>query len=413
MEREPQKVLFEDQDQNNNFTNCFQEEEEKERVKAEVILLLSEDEADEQYFVQQIEEISSPELSDSFYSNLLELFVHLSFDEEEARGHWHHIFAHYKQLCIKLDRDVGLRLSIFDYFLNLNKSLESPFLVEIKLFKDAEQYSVFDPLTNIFNRRYFDINLTKELRRTHRHSKDLSVLLLDLDNFKNINDTYGHLVGDEVLKNFALFLKKMSREEDLVCRYGGEEFVIILPETGTQGALQYANRLKEWMKKDQFLAQYQVTFSGGIASYPSGGTSAYQLVANADESLYKAKMAGKDQVQISKNEKRRAFRYPRKWQIFQQPGDEQPEWSKSTTGLTYDISISGVRIETDRNYSAGDKVLLKINPPDKEQIMVAGEIIWSRKNQGLPYSFGVKYIDLSSEKQEQLERILPSNNPVN
>ena len=396
----------ESMDQHKYHCNWFLEG--KKRIKERVISFLSEDETNSQYLVEQIERISTPELTDSFYSNLLDLFVHLSVEEEEAKQHWKNIFEHYYQICNKLDRDVGLRLSIFDYFINLNKSLESPLLVEIKMFKEAEQHAMFDPLTNLFNRRYFDIYLTKELRRARRYDKDFSVFLLDLDDFKKINDMHGHLSGDEVLRKFASFLKKMSREEDIICRFGGEEFIIILPETKSKAALCYANRIREAMKKDPFLKQHKVTFSGGIAQYPYGGNSAPQLIANADESLYDAKLAGKDQVLISKVENRKLFRYTKTSKIYLQPMGYQKGGDKPIRCITQDISLSGVRIEVNKNHKIGDKVLLTIELPDQNTIIVAGEIIWSSKNDDAPNTFGIKYVDLSAEQLKQMETIIPS-----
>ena len=290
--------------------------EEKKRIKERIISFLSEDEINRHYLVEQIEKIATPEFADSFYSNLLDLFVHLLIEEEEAKQHWNSIFEHYDQICNKLERDVGLRLAIFDYFININKSLESPFLVEIKMFKEAEHHAIFDPLTSLFNRRYFQINVIKEIRRAIRYNKDLCIFLLDIDDFKKINDTYGHLFGDETLKKFAAFLKFMSREEDILCRFGGEEFIIILPETTATGALNYANRIRKAMKKDAFFKQHRITFSGGVAPYPYGGNSASQLIANADASLYDAKLAGKDQVFVSKVENRGLYRFPETWQVY-------------------------------------------------------------------------------------------------
>ena len=392
-------------DQHKNLCNWFLVG--KKKIKERILSFLSEDEVNRQYLAEQIEKISTPELTDSFYSNLLDLFVHLSVEEEEAKQHWKNIFEHYNQLCTKLDRDVGIRLSIFDYFINLNKSLESPLLVEIRMFKEAEQHAMFDPLTNLFNRRYFDINLTKELRRAIRYDKDLSIFLLDLDDFKKLNDTHGHLVGDEVLKKFAAFLKYMSREEDIICRFGGEEFIIILPETRATGALSYADRTREAMKKDPFFKQYKVTFSGGIAPYPDGGTSAPQLIANADKSLYDAKLAGKDQVLVSKVENRKLFRYPKTWQIYLQPLGHQKGGDNLVPCVTQNISLSGVRIEVNANYAINDRVLLTIKLPDKDKIIIVGEIIWTSKNDSTPNTFGIKYIDLSVEQLKQMETIIP------
>jgi hypothetical protein len=109
--------------------------EEEQKIKETIISKFSEDDVNNQYLIEQIEKISAPELTESFYSNLIDLFVHLSIKEEEAKQHWENILKHYEQICRTLERDVGMRLAIFDYFINLNKSLENPLLVEIRLFR--------------------------------------------------------------------------------------------------------------------------------------------------------------------------------------------------------------------------------------------------------------------------------------
>jgi diguanylate cyclase (GGDEF)-like protein len=382
-------------------------EDEQQKIKETIISKLPEGDVKNQYLIEQIEKISAPELTESFYSNLIDLFVHLSIKEEEAKQHWENILKHYEQICKTLERDVGMRLAIFDYFINLNKSLESPLLVEIRLFREAEQLAMYDFLTGLFNRRYFETYLTKELRRATRHDNDFSIFLLDLDDFKIINDTYGHLFGDEVLKKFASFLKYMSREEDVICRFGGEEFVIILPETLSTGALRYADRLLAAMRKDAFFKQYKVTFSGGVATYKYGGSSALQLIANADKALYHAKLAGKDQVLTSKVENRKLFRYPKTWQIYLQPLGHQKGGKNPTPCVTQNISLKGLSFDTEENHVIGDRLLLTIELPTKDKLVLVGEIIWASKKVGAERTYGIKYIDLSPEQLKHLEKLLP------
>jgi len=381
--------------------------EEQQKIKETIISKLAEDETNNRYLIEQIEKISAPELKESFYANLIDLFVHLSIKEGEAKEHWENILKHYEQICTTLARDVGLRLAIFDYFINLNKSLESPLLVEIRLFREAEQLAMYDFLTGLYNRRYFETYLTKELKRATRHDKIFSIFLFDLDNFKVLNDTYGHLFGDEVLKKFASFLKYMSREEDVICRYGGEEFIIILPETSTKGALSYADRVLAAMRQDAFFKQYKVTCSGGIATYKYGGSTALQLIANADEALYHAKLAGKDQVMTSKVENRKLFRYPKTWQIHLQPLGHQKAGQEPSPCVTQDISLNGLSVATEDNHEVGGRVLLTIDLPTKDKIAAIGEIIWASEKIGSERTYGIKYVDLSPEQLEYLEKLLP------
>ncbi len=118
--------------------------------------------------------------------------------------------------------------------------------------------------------------------------------MIDLDNFKSINDSKGHLFGDDVLNRFAKILTAISREEDIVCRYGGEEFIVILPETNSSCALIFAERLRLEMKNQEFFRVNNITFSGGVSSYPQVGKKSSELLECADKALYKAKLSGKD-----------------------------------------------------------------------------------------------------------------------
>ena len=143
--------------------------------------------------------------------------------------------------------------------------------------------------------------MKKEAKRALRYGKTLSLLIIDLDDFKAINDTKGHLFGDDVLKRLAAILTSISREEDIPCRYGGEEFVVILPETSANGALTFAQRLRAEMHAEAFFLDNRITCSGGVATYPDTSDAIEDLLKNADKALYEAKLSGKDRCMMSRN----------------------------------------------------------------------------------------------------------------
>ena len=158
-----------------------------------------------------------------------------------------------------------------------------------------------DPLTQLVNRRALTIRLVTEMERVRRYNAPLALLLLDLDHFKLINDTYGHLVGDDVLFGVATLLQRAVRTVDTVARYGGEEFVIVLPETGKQGALSFAERLRDRLASHRFAIaggkEIHITGSIGVATYPSHGLESVEdLVRAADSALYRAKGGGRNLV---------------------------------------------------------------------------------------------------------------------
>ncbi|HLV27449.1 MAG TPA: diguanylate cyclase [Gemmatimonadales bacterium] len=158
-----------------------------------------------------------------------------------------------------------------------------------------------DPLTQLLNRRALVERVTGELDRAQRYGSMLGLLMVDLDRFKDVNDSYGHLFGDEVLRTVARVLAAEARSSDVAARYGGEEFVLVLPETGLQGSQILAERVREEIARLRFQAPDGTTFSMtasiGLACYPAPGiTDVESLLARADEALYRAKAAGRNRV---------------------------------------------------------------------------------------------------------------------
>ena len=172
-----------------------------------------------------------------------------------------------------------------------------------QLHETLRQESIRDPLTGLFNRRFMEESLEKELNRARRDSKPLVVVMLDLDHFKHINDTYGHDGGDKVLQELSLLLKASVRGADILCRYGGEEFTMILPGASLSDALQRMEHLRDDIKRmiiqHAGLTLAQFTGSLGIAVYPEHGSTRDALLKAADEALYRAKRSGRDRIETA------------------------------------------------------------------------------------------------------------------
>ncbi|MEO7746679.1 MAG: sensor domain-containing diguanylate cyclase [Actinomycetota bacterium] len=172
----------------------------------------------------------------------------------------------------------------------------------VMLHREAQRLSVTDPLTGAGNLRHMTTTLAREVERATRFQRPLSLLLLDLDFFKTVNDTYGHTVGDAVLRELARRLASCVREVDVVARYGGEEFVVVTPETDIEGAERLAARICEAVREEPFVVGddvVKVTVSVGIASLPQHGSASGDLVRAADEGLYAAKHAGRDRYRVA------------------------------------------------------------------------------------------------------------------
>jgi len=165
---------------------------------------------------------------------------------------------------------------------------------EEELYRQATR----DGLTGLHNRRYFLEVLEDELSRSRRHNLVASLLMVDIDHFKAINDKYGHSTGDLVLKEIASFLGRNVRREDTVARYGGEEFILLAPQTETEGARILGERLRGLVEKHRFSYEegFGVTISVGIATFPRHAQGAEELIDSADRALYKAKAGGRNLV---------------------------------------------------------------------------------------------------------------------
>lgn len=164
-------------------------------------------------------------------------------------------------------------------------------------FEKAQQLAYIDGLTGIYNRRYFEMEISSEIERASRYNGSLAVIMIDIDNFKRLNDEFGHLLGDEVLRQVSNAFGQQLRKVDVVCRYGGEEFAILVPQTSGGNALEVAEKLRRMVETYRFPGvPVKVTISAGVAEFPAHGKTRDELVAAADAALYASKEAGRNRV---------------------------------------------------------------------------------------------------------------------
>lgn len=153
--------------------------------------------------------------------------------------------------------------------------------------------AIHDEKTGLYNSKFFNNILEMEMEKAQRGKQKLSLLIIDIDFFKKVNDTYGHIKADEILEHIAKLMINSARKYDIVARFGGEEFVILLPETSLEKAKKFCNRIRKKIHEDKFLKKFNITVSGGIAAYKKKESKKF-FYKRADKALYKAKNSGRD-----------------------------------------------------------------------------------------------------------------------
>jgi len=219
------------------------------------------------------------------------VFPHARLSETQAAERAAAIEAHRRELGSRLGRNVGAVVAAVDYLLNISGDLVSPTIVEHEALELLEHRSVTDPLTGLFNRYHFDATMTREIARCRRYGAPLSLLLVDVDRLKMLNDRWGHHAGDQALTRVSAAIQKSLRGTDIAARLGGDEFGIILPDTDAVAGLIVATRIRRNLVES---ASMMVTVSGGLVELPRHAmeASAVQMMLVADNALYAAKNSG-------------------------------------------------------------------------------------------------------------------------
>lgn len=219
------------------------------------------------------------------------------------------LFSIYARKLLSAQENIANELTIYKNNLELlveqrtrklekvNVSLKEEIIQRKEIEKKLEHLATIDPLTLLHNRRKFDQLFDYEIEKDRRYQLGLSLIYCDIDNFKNINDTYGHDVGDEILITFATLLKKSLRESDIVARWGGEEFIVLIPSKTAVVAAKIAEKMRKSVEANEFANVGTVTASFGVTHYLNGDNKK-TMIKRADEALYKAKENGRNRVEV-------------------------------------------------------------------------------------------------------------------
>jgi diguanylate cyclase (GGDEF)-like protein len=231
-----------------------------------------------------------------FFSDLLYVITHHYFPPEVAERLWQRVLAHKHLISERLGRNVRITVAALDYLSNITSELAAPTLIAESYVSEIASLSMRDGMTGLFNHSTFYELLELELKNHQRYGVGVSIILMDVDDFKAVNDRRGHQGGDRVLVEVAKVLVEQTRESDICCRFGGDEFVVILRLTNDpREACEIAERIRLGTSH-LTCGGASITTSAGVATCDSATTSSRQLVEQADRALRQAKASGRNRV---------------------------------------------------------------------------------------------------------------------
>jgi diguanylate cyclase (GGDEF)-like protein len=323
------------------------------------------------------------------HSTLLEILTHLSFGEAEAREHWRSVVAHRRLLRGRLGRDPGLRVALLDYFANVSRDLRNPKVIEIAIYERTERSAHSDGLTGLYNHAFMRRAVQREVQRARRHGQRVSLVMLDLDDFKRVNDTRGHLGGDRALVAVAGIVRASLREIDTAARYGGEEFALLLPETSRTGAFVVAERVRVALERRFGRGRgASLTLSGGVATYPDDAGTDEELLRRADEALYRAKAAGKNRIVLLRGERRCHARVA-------VSSTARLEAGGARRARLRNVSAGGLLLELRDPLTVGREVDVAVTAGRGRRLRLRGTVVRVAEAEGLPgfYEIGLRLAD--------------------
>jgi diguanylate cyclase (GGDEF)-like protein len=310
------------------------------------------------------------------YGVLLFVLTQLDFAPARAHEHWLRVLRQWETLNSLVPEKVDLRVAVLQYFLSGQRKLHNPAIVEIKILRKAQDSAIYDELTRLYNFRYFQDRVVTEARRAERYDSPLTLLMVDADDFKYLNDSKGHLAGNMALRRLASVLRRTVREVDVVARYGGEEFAVLLPNTPKLAALKIGEKLRQAVEaagigRDEQRGGRPLTVSIGVAGLPGDATTAEELVDRADRALYIAKSMGKNCVKPFSDERREYARLEATL-----PGRYSALEKGSHELTTINVSEGGVLFHAPEPLPSGAFVRVQLSlPPAGEPVEAAVRVL--------------------------------------
>jgi diguanylate cyclase (GGDEF)-like protein len=369
-----------------------------------IVSLLENSELDLEGWCAALELLES-DVGIEIYREILVLLTQLDFPAEVAKIHWHNVVEAWRELGLATHVAIDVRVAVLHYFLSVNRKLENPTVVEMRILLEAQDSAIIDELTQLYNFRYFKDRIENEVLRAERESSSLTLLMLDLDDFKLYNDRVGHLRGNVALQTCAQVFRKGAREVDVVSRYGGEEFAILLPGTTKDGALAIAERIRHELERTRIPGrndqEEHLTVSIGVASVPTDAADADQLLDRADAALYRAKAFGKNRVNLFSDERREFARFQTSLE-----GEIRLLDKKSLPIETANISRTGLLFMSKEPVAVDSTLQVELAiPNESEPLTCIAKVVRVTAMQGR-FEIGVKIIDLNSAQARRLRALV-------
>ena len=338
------------------------------------------------------------EHGDLVHAELIFLLTRLRVAPSEARSQWPLVVARQREMAAKLGHPVDIRAALLNYFVDVDRRLDSPKVVEMDWADRTAQSALVDDVTGLPNQRFFREQLARDVERSCRDNSPLSLILLDADDFKSVNDRHGHDVGTATLCEMARRLRRQAREEDLVARYGGDEFVVLCPSTPKAEARQVAETLRSAVAACVVATAgaplpLRLTVSAGIATCPGDAADAETLFALADRATYQAKDAGKNRVELYGGSTRSFRRRRLAW-----PGRIAPAAAPAALLLTIEIGEGGFAFRSDHALEVGALAEAILTPPQGPDLRLAARVAWCRAVDPQTWEIAVRFVELGRDR---------------
>ncbi len=341
-------------------------------------------------------------------------FVSLDLSPTAATELWSNVITHRQEMSKQLNRNVSILTAMNDFLELSEKNTYKKQLVETEKLEQLLTRTTSDGLTGLYNRTYFNKIFHQQIHFAQRYRNNLSILFLDIDNFKNVNDTYGHAAGDLTLKTVASIINATKRGSDISARIGGEEFILLMPQTSSSNACLLGERIRKKIEETPFVFngnRFRLTISGGISAFPQHATTTEDLLMMADSALYLAKGAGKNTIRKFKEEKRRYLRRPLREPIIAQ--ELNFEQSRIYSGTSKNISMGGMLFQCRKAIPTDTMLKLSIPVDRTDPLLLIGRVL--RVNQANEKNFdigmSISFQEMAQKANNEIANFLNGESP--